>query len=316
MLLLILTLTLLVVCTHASNGAVWATPHDSYSSSIGVLGCKINTNRVAYWPSPVDCTNFCISLSYQGRSVKLLRIDQSGGAHDVSYDAWNYLYTGYAATDKPAAGGPVAMEYQDLAPEECRDLIHTPDGKMPLSASNSMNFVASCLAQQGSWVGGHHALYNIIDSVCTMGFDEQCSLDLSVSNQPKCSHTLGLQDKLLSQPVYNIRYPTGVVMEAGTGQVVPPSTVSGSVGPNADKGGGLSSGAKAGVAVGVVFGVLALAAVAGFWWWKKRRDTPAQEPTETTRENSGVSIAEEIVVVSLVDKRLDRKPIHISKETL
>ncbi|PVI04796.1 hypothetical protein DM02DRAFT_716036 [Periconia macrospinosa] len=272
----LITLSLFVLHTTASSGAVWATPHDSYSSSIGVLGCKINTNRVAYWPGSVDCTNFCVSLSYEGRSVKLLRIDQSGGAHDVSYDAWNYLYTGYSATDKPTAGGAIAMDYQELAPEECKELIHTADGKMPLSAANSMNFVASCLAQQGSWIGNNHGLYNIIDSVCTMGFDEKCSLDLNVSNQPNCSHTLGLQDKLISQPVYNIQYPTGVVVEVGTGQVVPPSTVSGpgsgpgSVGANPNKG-GLSAGAKAGIGIGVTLGVLALLAVAGFWWWKKHR---------------------------------------------
>src|SRR4051812_23700118 len=93
------------VTTRVTATTVWATPHDSYSSSIGVLGCKINTNRVAYWPASVDCTKVCVKLSYEGRSVKLLRIDQSGGAHDVSFDAWNYLYTGYPATKKPTAGG-------------------------------------------------------------------------------------------------------------------------------------------------------------------------------------------------------------------
>ncbi|KAH0006683.1 hypothetical protein KCU78_g12180, partial [Aureobasidium melanogenum] len=35
------------------RGTISATPHVEYSSSIGVLGCKINTNRVAYWPMSV-----------------------------------------------------------------------------------------------------------------------------------------------------------------------------------------------------------------------------------------------------------------------
>lgn len=35
----------------ADSGTVWATPHDSYSSSVGVLGCKVNTDRIAYWPN-------------------------------------------------------------------------------------------------------------------------------------------------------------------------------------------------------------------------------------------------------------------------
>ena len=58
------------------SGTVWVTPHDSYSSSVGVLGCKIDTDRVAYWPASVDCTNICVSLSYEGRDVKL-RLDTS-----------------------------------------------------------------------------------------------------------------------------------------------------------------------------------------------------------------------------------------------
>ena len=66
-----------VAAQDGSSGAVWATPHDSYSSSIGVLGCKVNTNRVAYWPGSVDCNNICVSLSYEDRSVNLLRVDQS-----------------------------------------------------------------------------------------------------------------------------------------------------------------------------------------------------------------------------------------------
>ncbi|KAF2691043.1 hypothetical protein K458DRAFT_438749 [Lentithecium fluviatile CBS 122367] len=198
----------------AGSGTVWATPHDSYSSSIGVLGCKINTNRVAYWPSSVDCTNICVSLSYDGRTVKLLRIDQSGGAHDVSYDAWNYLYTGYSATEKPVAGGAIAMQYEDLDASECADLIQTDDGKLPFSAANSMNFVSSCMAQEGSWVGSNYMMYNIMDSICTLGYDEKCTLDLSVSNQPKCPNTLGLPTKLTTQPVYNIRYPNGEVVTA------------------------------------------------------------------------------------------------------
>jgi hypothetical protein len=251
----------------ADSGTVWVTPHDSFSLSTGVLGCKIDTNRVAYWPASVDCNNICVSLSYEGRSVKLLRIDQSGGAHDVSYDAWNYLYTGFSATEKPTAGGPVAMQYQDLDASACADLIHTDDEKLPFSAANSMNFVASCMAREKSWIGDRYTMYNIMDSLCTMGFDEKCSLDLSVSNQPKCPHTLGLPQKLTSQPVYNIRYPSGEVVLASTGETVDADKALG-------KKKGLSSGAKAGIGIGVTLAVLALLAVAGFFWWKKGRRTP------------------------------------------
>ncbi|KAI0884362.1 uncharacterized protein GGS22DRAFT_165459 [Annulohypoxylon maeteangense] len=218
-----LTLTLGVVGSRvaADDGAVWATPHDSYSSSIGVLGCKVNTNRIAYWPGSVDCTNICVSLSYGGRTVHLLRVDQSQGAHDVSYDAWNYLYTGYSATEKPTAGGAVAMEFADVDASQCADLIHTDDGKLPLSAANSMNFLASCLAQPDSWVAKNYVLYNILDSTCFWGHDEVCNLDWPAANQASCPSALGDPATLTSAPVYNIRYPSGQTVVASSGVVVP-----------------------------------------------------------------------------------------------
>jgi len=199
----------------ASSGTVWATPHDSYSSSVGVLGCKVNTNRIAYWPGTIDCNNLCVRLSYADRSVHLLRIDQSEGAHDVSYDAWNYLVTGYSATDKPSAGGATPMEYEDVSISNCADLIWTDDGKLPLSAANSMNFLASCLSHD-SWVGNNHKLYNILDPICMWGFDEACDLDWPNANQAQCPHQLGTPNTLKSAPVWNIMYPSGQKLLAGS----------------------------------------------------------------------------------------------------
>lgn len=213
-------LNLLAAATaRAAGGTVWATPHESYSSSIGVLGCKVDTNRIAYWPASVDCTNICVSLSYEGRTVHLLRIDQSQGAHDVSYDAWNYLVTGYSATERPTAGGAIAMEYEDADPSACASLIYTDGGKLPLSASNSMNYLASCLSQD-SWVGKNHVLYNILDPICSWGNDETCTLDWPTANQPVCPTQLGTPSVLTSAPVYNIQYVTGNKVMASTGQVV------------------------------------------------------------------------------------------------
>ncbi|KAK0624937.1 hypothetical protein B0T17DRAFT_492973 [Bombardia bombarda] len=204
----------------AASGTVWVTPHDSYSSSVGVLGCKVNTDRIAYWPGSIDCTNLCVSLTYEGRTVHLLRVDQSAGAHDVSYDAWNYLYTGFPATEKPAAGGATAMEYEDVDISVCADLIHTDDGKMPLSAPNSMNFLASCLEQEDSWIGSNYVLYNILDPLCTWGHDERCTLDWPAANQASCASGIGTPGVLTDTPVYNIRYPSGDKVLAGSGAVV------------------------------------------------------------------------------------------------
>ncbi|KAK2035171.1 hypothetical protein LX32DRAFT_550921 [Colletotrichum zoysiae] len=227
LLLLVVVLLLLASSVPAvvADGTVWATPHDSYSSSVGVLGCKINTDRVAYWPGSVDCNNLCISLSYDDgvtnrRTVKLLRVDQSQGAHDVSYDAWNYLYTGNSAKDLPVAGGPLPMQYAELPADECRSLLRTKDKTLALSASNSMNFLASCLAQPGSWVAENYALYNVLDSVCSWGYDETCKLDWPAANQPTCKHSLGMPVELKDAPVYNVQYPTGDVVDASTGEKV------------------------------------------------------------------------------------------------
>ncbi|KAJ4386909.1 hypothetical protein N0V85_007933 [Neurospora sp. IMI 360204] len=207
--------------THAATTTVWATPHDSYSSSIGVLGCKVDTDRIAYWPGSVDCNNLCVSLSYGDRKVKLLRIDQSQGAHDISYDAWNYLTTGHGANDRPAVGGPIEMQTEDLDAAECKDLIHTEGHKLPLSAANSMNFLASCLDHKnGSWVGENYILYNILDSICTWGYDEPCELDWPSANQAQCKHALGTPNTLKDDPVYDIKYPSGNKVIAGSGEVV------------------------------------------------------------------------------------------------
>jgi hypothetical protein len=126
------------------------TPHDMYSSSQGVLGCKVDTNRIAYWPMAVDCDNICVKVSYAGRSLNLLRIDRSGGAYDISYDAWNYLYTGKSAHDAPATGGAVNMDVSFVPASECASLLKV--GRLPLSASNSMNYLSNCLSQPNSWV--------------------------------------------------------------------------------------------------------------------------------------------------------------------
>jgi hypothetical protein len=95
-----------------TSGVVSVTPHDQYSSSIGVLGCKFNTNRAAYWPFWPGCDRMCIELSYNGQSLHVLHVDQSGGAYDISYDAWNTLVTGQSATVSPTQGGGAQMSYQ------------------------------------------------------------------------------------------------------------------------------------------------------------------------------------------------------------
>ena len=194
--------------TRRQGGGISVTPHDKFSSSIGVLGCKINTNRVAYWPSFPGCDDICVKVSANGRSVNLLKIDQSAGAFDISYDAWNYLVTGQGAEENPTMGGGIDATYETVDPSECADLITEPEGKLAFIAANSVPFITSCPAN--SWIGQNYALYNIKTSVCTYGIDEVCQMpDPSVSNQPTCPHQLGAGDPLTNLPVWNIDYGTG-----------------------------------------------------------------------------------------------------------
>ncbi|KAI0166881.1 hypothetical protein GGR52DRAFT_574846 [Hypoxylon sp. FL1284] len=190
------------------GGSISVTPHDRFSSSLGVLGCKIDVNRVAYWPEARGCDDFCVKVTANGRSVHLLAIDTSGGAHDISYDAWNYLVTGHSATDDPKQGGGIAATYEDVPMSECADLITEPSGRLAFSAVSSMNTVSACL--NNDWFADNYVLYNIYTSQCTLGYDETCELPPpSEGNQATCPHTLGEQAQLTSQPVYNVDYGTG-----------------------------------------------------------------------------------------------------------
>jgi hypothetical protein len=196
------------------DNSVSITPHAEFSSSVGVLGCKIDTNRVAYWPSAVDCNKMCVKVSANGRSVNLLKIDQSGGAYDIAYDAYNYLVTGKGATEDPIQGGGVSATYEDVDMSECADLLKTNDKSLAFTAANAMNFVTSC-KESNSWVGNNFSLFNIANSACTMGMDERCEYpDLTKGNQPTCPHQLGLQTALEGQAVSNIAYGTGIVSKA------------------------------------------------------------------------------------------------------
>ncbi|KAG7103916.1 hypothetical protein HYQ45_018596 [Verticillium longisporum] len=204
-----------------SEQTIWATPHEQYSSSVGVLGCKIDTNRVAYWPAAISCNDICVEVQHEGRKVKLLRIDRSEGAYDMSYDAWNYLYTGKSARDEPAVGGPVEMQYRNLSASDCDDLIHTKGSRLPLSAPNSMNFLASCLdAPDDNWVKDNHVLYNVLDPLCTVGRDEECELDWPAANQAVCPHTMGEPVPLKDKSVVNVQYGTGDSVVGATGEKV------------------------------------------------------------------------------------------------
>ncbi|KAK2005373.1 hypothetical protein LZ32DRAFT_612157, partial [Colletotrichum eremochloae] len=152
----------------------------------------------------VDCHNICVKVSNSGRSLHLLKIDQSQSAYDISYDAWNYLVTGMPAGEAPITGGGIWMDREFVEAQQCTSLLW--DGTLPLSAANSMNYLALCIMQPDSWVAQNHQIYNIADPRCEWGYDEMCSVNLSESNIPVCPHITGLNNRLEGNAVVDV-YP-------------------------------------------------------------------------------------------------------------
>ncbi|KAL9623726.1 MAG: hypothetical protein Q9160_001956 [Pyrenula sp. 1 TL-2023] len=192
------------------------TPHEQYSSSLGVLGCKIDTNYVAYFPGWPQCDNLCKKVTYADRTVYLLNIDSSGGAHDISYNAWNYLVTGHYATEPGMAtyGGGVNMDVSDADMSFCLEHIKAKDGNgnpvLAFSAPTE-NFLDACRAQGSSWTSRNSMLLNIYTPTCTYGIDEPCHFD-PTTNLRICDHQLGLMPKMDTETVMNVQYGTGALI--------------------------------------------------------------------------------------------------------
>lgn len=188
----------------ASAQTVGVTPHQQYSSSIGVPGCLIDTNRVAYFPAQPSCTEPCVRVTHpdSGRKLTLLQIDQSQGAYDISYDAWNYLKSGVGAKENPEVGGPTNMEIVPVAldDEQCQGLLEQTGGKIPNMAI-SPNWAIEMCSDIDQVV-----FYNFITQSCTIGSDEVCELDGQVMN---CPRGVGAVDDYDGLTVTDIAYGTG-----------------------------------------------------------------------------------------------------------
>lgn len=209
----------------APTGSVDVKVHDAFSSSIGVLGCKVDVNRIAYWPGTPDCSNMCIKLTSGSRSRTVLHIDTSGGSHDISFDTYQYLAFGTSgsASESPVyqvAKGYAPMDYEVVDMSECADIITSDTGKMSFIAS-SPNQVNDCLRQGNNWVVQNYELRNINDPQCQNGVDEVCTLDTATGN-PKCPSQVGIQSELSpAQPVIDLTSPCGDEKIAGSAPKVP-----------------------------------------------------------------------------------------------
>ncbi|ROV99695.1 hypothetical protein VSDG_02960 [Cytospora chrysosperma] len=206
------------------SGTVYVTPHSQFSSSIGVLGCKVDTDRIAYWPAAPDCTNMCIKLTFGSRSRTVLHIDTSGGNYDISFDTFQYLAFGSSATASPAilnANAGASMDYEIVDMSECSDIITSDTGKLSFIAV-SPNQVQACLSQSGSWVAQNYELLNIANSQCQYGIDESCTFNVATRtvNCPSGAGANGNVALSPAQPVIDYIAPCGVTATAGGAAVV------------------------------------------------------------------------------------------------
>ncbi|KAF1977925.1 hypothetical protein BU23DRAFT_366134, partial [Bimuria novae-zelandiae CBS 107.79] len=124
----------------AKPGKLCIMAHAQFSS-VGVVGCLINVNRVAYLPATYalpSCLNYCIKVRANGCSVNLLWIDNSvadgtkPANYDISYDAWNHLISGANAKDAPVYGGGLQATWEWIDNAACAEHLHTRDGKIPI----------------------------------------------------------------------------------------------------------------------------------------------------------------------------------------
>lgn len=216
--------------THATalppTGSVRVTPHDAFSSTIGVHGCKVDVNRMAYWPNWPDCSEMCIKLTSGSRSRTVLHLDVSGGAHDISFDTYQYLAYGTSATASPALLNPAGdggldVDYEVVDMSQCADIITSDTGKLSFIATNP-NQVNKCVGEGNNWVAQNYEIRNIGNSQCQYGIDEVCTFD-TVTGTAKCPSGVGSVVGPLSPPqaVIDLTYPCGVERVAGSAPSIP-----------------------------------------------------------------------------------------------
>lgn len=162
--------------------------HVEYSSSMGVLGCLINTNRIAYFPMMPPCTNPCIKLTApNGNTINVLHIDQSGGSYDISMDAYKTLK--YGAGWKSINGLPEAkwdgVKYEYVSMDQCKDIL--PEGKMPVMAKSPNKFNECLVSDPQSFWAKNTQFYDIDDARCLRGVLQKCEI-LPPNNIPTCAN--------------------------------------------------------------------------------------------------------------------------------
>jgi hypothetical protein len=171
-----------------SSGTISLDSHVEYSSSIGVLGCMINTNRIAYWPLTPPCDNPCVKLTApNGNTINVLHIDTSGGSYDISMDAYKTLKYGpdwRTINTQPEAKWE-GVKYEYVSMDQCAGIL--PNGKIPVMAKSPNKHTECKTSSPASIWATSVELYDIDDTQCLRGVLQTCQI-LPGDNNPKCAN--------------------------------------------------------------------------------------------------------------------------------
>lgn len=190
------------------------TPHSQFSSSLGLVGCMVNTSRMAYWPECIDtCRGSCYKVTHGSRSVYLLHADNSGGAHDISAEAMIYLTDGTTPSQpNHLQSGPVTMQVEPADFSQCTYILK--DSKFWMSALHPTAYT-DCIGHSdaGTFMLDNAGFLNIDDpTALTSGtMDDTCKWD-DASAGVTCGKGLGAANAI--QPLQgscsytNYVYPT------------------------------------------------------------------------------------------------------------
>lgn len=155
---------------------------------MGVIGCLVNTNRIAYFPMTPPCSNPCIKLTApNGNTINVLHIDQSGGSYDISMDAYKTLKygAGWASINALPEAKWDGVKYEYVSMDQCKGIL--PSGKLPVIAKSPNKYVECVASEPQSFWAKNTQFYDIDDARCLRGVMQTCEM-VPPNNTPTCAN--------------------------------------------------------------------------------------------------------------------------------
>jgi hypothetical protein len=176
---------------RATTGTIALRPHVEYDSSMGVIGCLINTNRIAYWPLPPPCDNPCVKLTApNGNTINVLHIDKSTSSYDISMDAFKTLKYGadWRSVNTQVESEWEGVQYEYVSMDQCAGIL--PDGTLPLIAKSTQSYDNCVKSEPQSFWAKNSQFWDVDDGRCLRGKLQKCEL-VPGNTVPQCADGAG-----------------------------------------------------------------------------------------------------------------------------